>query len=279
MVEQKIKISKSILSTLNSYKQGNIDQNDLNKSLLKEICELLKLKNENKSMNYSVIISNKQLLDSFTHKIKSDTTNTSLFNDLTEIFDDKSIIIKDNVSMISSITRNFNELKKEKEKESNNKASEILDTSIALDFDFDNKSILSKMTILSQINPFDNNDITKGHISSLSKDAMTSFNKKCDKRILVILDKIYDKLLNRSKNSLDSKGFKILFIAIFKQMLLDIGFSLKKFYSDSVRRITMNISFSSFVNCFESIFSLESNYSFYKYKSKLLNKQYFIYLY
>ena len=171
--------------------------------------------------------------------------------------------MNDNLSIKTSITKNFNILKNEVKKYDDDKT---------IDIDFDNISMYSRNSIITK-SLFTNNinDLLSGNISSLSKENLNSFLKKCDKRILIHLDLIYDKIINKSKNSGDNKGGKILFIAIFKQMLLDIGFSLKKFYDDSVRRITMNISFSTFVSCFESIFSLESNYSFYKYKSKLNN--------
>mmetsp|Transcript_9414 Transcript_9414/g.9745 ORF Transcript_9414/g.9745 Transcript_9414/m.9745 type:complete len:320 (+) Transcript_9414:3-962(+) len=94
-----------------------------------------------------------------------------------------------------------------------------------------------------------------------------SFEEKEKRDIQPIIENIYENILSRSQISLDNKNCKIYLIVIIKQLLLDFGLSLKKFYDETVRKITMNLSFSSFVDCFENIIFLESSfYSYYKYK-------------
>lgn len=270
MVERTIQISKEIISILTSFKSNSIDQISLNKSLLKKTSELLTLQAKDITLDYNMLISDKQMLETVTSKIKKERLSNTILDEISVIFNKNDyenekekenfsfLIENDLVSTYSSITKNFNLLKTEKKHDSTKEFSEKILNSIE---DFDTLSINSKnqSCILNE---------THSHLNTLTKEVILPFGKKYDKRILLRLEMIYNKLLSISKYNHDNKNCKIMFIVIFKQMILHIGFSLKKFYADSVRRITMNISFSTFVSCFLSIFNLESQYSFYKYKCK-----------
>lgn len=89
-------------------------------------------------------------------------------------------------------------------------------------------------------------------------------------KVISLLDNVLNLILTKSQTGIDNDNWKIHFIILFKQMLLDLGLSIKNLYDESVRKLTMNISFQIFCKCFESLFEENSLVtSYFKYKSTL----------
>lgn len=173
MIEQKIKLSKSIINTLVNYKQGNLDQNTLNSNLLTNICDLLNQKKDS-DINDSFFIPNKQFSNSFLEKIETEKDKSFCLDRLSEIDDDAKTM---NFSVVTSLTKNFNELKE------NNTNNHIFDESIRLT-QFDDISMINKddndmKNNQSYISLKKGESTSSGHISSLSKEFQNGFYKKC----------------------------------------------------------------------------------------------------
>lgn len=169
MIEQKISISKSVFSTLKSHKDGFIDQVALNKNLLSDICNLLKLQKE-KDFNDSIFIPNKNLATSFFEKIEEEMQKSVFEGDNFSIIDDNRSIP---MSTISRLSYKFQELRsKENENDLNGKYPvNAMNESV-----FDNISVFDKNEFAS-IKRSDN--LTSNYRSSLSKDSQALFFKRC----------------------------------------------------------------------------------------------------
>lgn len=90
-----------------------------------------------------------------------------------------------------------------------------------------------------------------------------------DIHLVLILQNIYSKMVSKAKTFIDNKNSKVYFIILFKQLLLESGMSINKFYDESVRKVAINMSFISFCDCFKNLVNLEPTYYvFFKYKCK-----------
>lgn len=98
--------------------------------------------------------------------------------------------------------------------------------------------------------------------------------------MVLMLQNIYYKMVSKAKTFIDNKNSKVYFIILFKQLLLESGLSINKFYDECVRKVAINMSFMSFCECFKNLINLEpAYYSFFKYKCKKLNNIGILYLY
>ena len=129
----------------------------------------------------------------------------------------------------------------------------------------------------------DNIDFKDKKIDELSKGNITFKEHLKQKVIKTVINEmsydyifymlgIFNKLNHYNKNDNNKPSDKkenLTFINIFKNFILELGVSDKKFYEQCVREIIYNkknFSFNEFLDCFKRLFNLKYEQTFLKYK-------------
>ena len=129
----------------------------------------------------------------------------------------------------------------------------------------------------------DNIDFKDKKIDELSKGNITFKEYLKQKVIKTVINEmsydyifymlgIFNKLNHYNKNDNNKPSDKkenLTFINIFKNFILELGVSDKKFYEQCVREIIYNkknFSFNEFLDCFKRLFNLKYEQTFLKYK-------------
>lgn len=255
-INQTIETGKKILILLNEFKSFP-QQKSYENDIVKELIDLIKIKrNQVKELpENSFYIPNLDLAKSIIEKVNLENS--------------KSNIVEDNYSYLGL-------LKKEKDNDEMSVLSEIncefKQDNIAFNeeisrIDFDLESKFDKSFAFNNMET--SFELVKEENEFSKSKEREILNKKLSSKLVSVIENVYNKIFLKAQVSIENKNCKIHFIAIFKQMLLELGLSLKHFYDESVRKITINLSFFSFCECFEEVFKLEASYySYFKYKCK-----------
>jgi len=112
------------------------------------------------------------------------------------------------------------------------------------------------------------NELSEKQLSNYLYDSnyFSNFNKVCHDYVLAIYD-VYNKIRNFASKHHESEEF--IQINKFKELILNIGISEKKFYEHCIREIIYNrntLKFSEFIKCFHSILYFKFDQNFIKYK-------------
>lgn len=104
-------------------------------------------------------------------------------------------------------------------------------------------------------------------IEEKDKAKVREFAKEMGNEYVVCMKDLFNQILSSSKHIKEIPE-SLRFSHQFKQYILAIGLSEKKFYEQSIREIIYykkSFSFSDFLQCFSKLFQMRQEYTFLKY--------------